>query len=101
MKVLTVGQYVKHYRYGFGLVIQSDNDETSIQFQLHGSKNFVTALMVVEVSDLTPPQDFRNKWIKAASHPSSRWPGANRALQLRTGEKTRRRRKTEEKVSSK
>jgi hypothetical protein len=45
MKILPVGQYVEHYRYGFGLVTQSDDAETCIEFHLHGSKKFVTGLM--------------------------------------------------------
>jgi hypothetical protein len=71
MKILPVGQYVEHYRYGFGLVTQSDDAETCIEFHLHGSKKFVTGLMIVKLSDLTPPKHFRAKWTKTAPAPSS------------------------------
>ena len=67
MNALPKGQYVKHYRYGFGLVIDSSDAETSIAFETHGSKNFVTSLMLVELSDLTPPARFRAKWVPTAS----------------------------------
>ncbi len=63
---LPKGQYVKHYRYGFGLVKDSNDAETSIAFETQGSKNFVTSLMLVELSDLTPPARFRAKWVPTA-----------------------------------
>ena len=66
MTALPKGQYVKHYRYGFGVVTESDAELTSIEFELRGTKRFVTRLMVVELSDLTPPEPFRAKWVKTA-----------------------------------
>ena len=80
MKALPRGQYVKHYRYGFGLITESNDEGTSIEFELHGSKRFVTSLMVVELSDLTPPKQFRAKWIKTESASrSARKGGARKA----------------------
>jgi hypothetical protein len=64
MTALSKGQYVRHYRYGFGLITVSDDEETSIEFESHGIKRFVTKLMVVDPSDLTPPARFRAKWVK-------------------------------------
>jgi hypothetical protein len=61
MKMIPEGQYVKHYRYGMGVVTESDTRQTSIDFDLHGLKRFVTTLMVVELSDLTPPPRVRAK----------------------------------------
>ena len=66
MNALPQGQYVKHYRYGFGVITESDEEGTSIEFELHGQKKFVTSLMVVELSHLTPPKGFRSKWVKTA-----------------------------------
>jgi hypothetical protein len=66
MTALPKGQYIKHYRYGFGVVTESNDEDTSIEFELHGAKKFVTRLMVVELSDLTPPARFRAKWVKQA-----------------------------------
>jgi hypothetical protein len=69
LKALPQGQYIKHYRYGFGVITASDDEGTSIEFEQHGSKKFVTSLMVVELSDLTPPKGFRAKWVKTAPAP--------------------------------
>ena len=56
MKVLPEGQYIKHSQYGFGVVTGSDAERTSIDFDLHGPKKFVTSLMEVELSQETPPK---------------------------------------------
>src|SRR5271169_4582380 len=72
LNALPKGQYIKHYRYGFGLIVGSDDEETSIAFETHGSKNFVTSLMVVELSDLTPPARFRANWVKTTPEPRVR-----------------------------
>jgi hypothetical protein len=50
------GQYVKHEIYGFGLVTESDDDRTSIDFDIYGLKKFVTSLMVVDPAEGTPPK---------------------------------------------
>jgi hypothetical protein len=70
MNVLPIGQYVKHYRYGFGIIVECDAENTSIEFELGGIKKFVTRLMDVELSDFTPPERFRSKWVRTA--PASR-----------------------------
>jgi hypothetical protein len=56
MKALAEGQYVKHFQYGCGVVTESNEDRTSIDFDLHGLKKFVTSLMVVEPADGVPPK---------------------------------------------
>jgi hypothetical protein len=61
MNVIPEGQYVKHYRYGLGVVTESTTQQTSIDFDLHGLRRFVTTLMVVELSNLTPPPRVRAK----------------------------------------
>lgn len=61
MKAIPEGQYVKHYRYGMGVVTESNAKQTSIDFDLHGLKRFVTDLMVVELSSLIPPPRVRAK----------------------------------------
>jgi hypothetical protein len=55
MNALAQGKYVKHGQYGLGVVTQSDAERTSIDFNLHGPKKFVTKLMVVELSNEVPP----------------------------------------------
>ena len=56
MKPLQEGAYVKHFQYGLGVVTQSNSQRTSIDFDLHGPKKFVTSLMVVELAEGKPPR---------------------------------------------
>ena len=49
MKVLRQDQYLKHSQYGLGVVTESNSERTTIDFDLHGKKKFVTSLMVVEL----------------------------------------------------
>ena len=61
MKALSEGQYIKHFQYGNGVITESDPDRTTIDFDLHGIKKFVTTLMVVETAEGTPPKRARAK----------------------------------------
>ena len=61
MKALAEGLYIKHFQYGLGVVTDSDSERTSIDFDLHGLKKFVTSLMVVEPAEGTPPKRARAK----------------------------------------
>ncbi|HEY4683016.1 MAG TPA: hypothetical protein VIH17_07175 [Candidatus Acidoferrales bacterium] len=61
MKALSEGQYIKHFQYGNGVITESDADRTTIDFDLHGIKKFVTTLMVVETAEGTPPKRARAK----------------------------------------
>src|SRR5712692_9125957 len=61
MKALAEGLYVKHFQYGCGVITASDAERTSIDFDLHGPKKFVTSLMVVEPAEGTPPKRPRTK----------------------------------------
>jgi len=49
MQILRQAQYVKHGQYGLGVVTDSNAERTTIDFDLHGLKKFVTQLMVVEL----------------------------------------------------
>jgi hypothetical protein len=42
-------------------VTDSDSERTSIDFDLHGLKKFVTSIMVVEPAEGTPPKRSRAK----------------------------------------
>ncbi|MFN8008856.1 MAG: hypothetical protein U0V70_17895 [Terriglobia bacterium] len=56
MKALAQGQYVKHFQYGCGVITESNEARTSIKFDDHGIKKFVTSMMVVEPAEqLAPP----------------------------------------------
>lgn len=67
MKALQEGQYVRHFQYGLGIVIESDAERTSIDFDLHGPKKFVTGLMTVEPAGDAPPRPARRRARRAGS----------------------------------
>ena len=56
MKGLAEGQYIKHFQYGLGVITETDAERTSIDFDVHGMKKFVTSIMVVEPAEGTPPK---------------------------------------------
>ena len=56
MKALPAGKYIRHFQYGLGVITESDEERTSIDFDIHGPKKFVTSLMVVEPAEGTPPK---------------------------------------------
>jgi hypothetical protein len=62
--ILTAGQYIKHFQYGCGVITESGSDRTTIDFDAHGIKKFVTSLMVVEPADGAPPKRRRAKRVK-------------------------------------
>jgi len=59
MQSLVEGQFVRHAKYGLGVVTQSGPERTSIDFHLHGPKKFATRLMTVELTDEAPPPKLR------------------------------------------
>jgi len=64
LKALAEGAYIKHCQYGLGVVTESNSERTSIDFDVHGMKKFVTSLMVVDAAEGTPPKRRRAKKIK-------------------------------------
>jgi hypothetical protein len=66
VKALTKGLYIKHFLYGLGVITESDEERTSIDFDAHGTKKFVTSLMVVDPAEGTPPKRPRRKRSKKA-----------------------------------
>lgn len=48
------GQHVKHAQYGTGTIVASDEDRTSIDFAEHGTKKFVTSMVVLQVTAEAP-----------------------------------------------
>lgn len=44
------GQRVRHQQYGVGIILASDDDRTSIDFTDHGTKKFVTSMVVLEIT---------------------------------------------------
>jgi len=52
---LVEGRFVRHAKYGLGVVAQSGPERTSIDFHLHGPKKSATRFMTVELTDEAPP----------------------------------------------
>ncbi len=67
MATLETGQYIKHFQYGCGVIVKRDSDRTTIDFDAHGMKIFVTSLMTIEPAEGVPPKRRRAKRVKAAS----------------------------------
>ena len=61
VQVLSMGQQVKHQQYGLGVVTESDTERTSIEFDDHGRKLFVTSLMTAELIGEAPVNPVRPK----------------------------------------
>jgi hypothetical protein len=76
MKGLAEGQYIKHFQYGCGVITETDSDadRTTIDFDLHGVKKFVTSIMVVEPAEGTPPK--RSKRRKKTTSSAKKAEGA-------------------------
>lgn len=66
MKVLPEGTYIKHFQYGLGVITESNAERTSIDFDLHGMKKFITSIAVVELAEGTPPKRRRTRKTKKA-----------------------------------
>jgi len=49
VQILRQAQYLKHEQYGLGVVTTSNAERTTIDFNLHGIKKFVTSLLVAEL----------------------------------------------------
>ena len=71
VKALEEGLYIRHFQYGCGVVTQSDMERTTIDFDSHGLKKFVTSLMVVEPAEGTPPKRSGSKRAKKAGRATS------------------------------
>lgn len=49
MQILDAGQTVRHGQYGVGTVTESDSERTTVEFDDHGMKKFVTSIWSAEV----------------------------------------------------
>jgi len=71
MKALEEGTYIKHFQYGLGVITESNSERTSIDFDLHGMKKFVTSIMVVELAEGTPPKRSKRRKKAATAAPAT------------------------------
>ena len=56
MQTLVEGQTVRHHQYGVGTVTESNNDRTTINFDDHGMKKFVTSMWTAELIGEPPTE---------------------------------------------
>lgn len=56
MQVLAEGQTIRHEQYGLGTVTESNIERTTIDFDSHGVKKFVTSIWTAELVG-EPPAD--------------------------------------------
>jgi hypothetical protein len=56
LHVLSEGQTIRHDQYGLGTVTDSNNERTTIDFDSHGVKKFVTSIWIAELIG-EPPAD--------------------------------------------
>jgi hypothetical protein len=49
MQVLIEGQTIKHEQYGLGVVMESNSERTTVDFDDHGMKKFVTSIWSAEL----------------------------------------------------
>jgi len=65
MEGLLEGHKIKHELYGEGVVTESDEDRTTVDFADHGTKKFVTSLMTCEIIGEAPKRKARGRRRKA------------------------------------
>jgi hypothetical protein len=56
VQTLVEGQAIKHEQYGTGVVTESNNERTTIDFDNHGLKKFVTSIWTAELIGEPPAQ---------------------------------------------
>jgi hypothetical protein len=54
VNVLEEGQTIRHEQYGIGTVTESNTERTTIEFDNHGLKKFVTSMWTAEVIGDSP-----------------------------------------------
>ena len=64
MQARAAGEYIKHGQYGCGVIKESNPSRTTIDFDEHGIKLFVTSLMMVEAAEGVPPKRKRVRRVK-------------------------------------
>ena len=74
MQVLKKRQYLSHNQYGRGVVSESNAERTTIDFELHGVKKFVTDLMQCELLAGQAPARVPVAKLKARKPAGSRKP---------------------------
>jgi hypothetical protein len=71
VQILAEGQAVRHDQYGMGVVTESNTERTTIDFDNHGVKKFVTSIWVAELigeppAEKAPKRRGRRRAVKKA-----------------------------------
>ena len=56
MQILVEGQAIRHEQYGMGTVTESNTERTTIDFDNHGLKKFVTSIWSAELIGEPPTE---------------------------------------------
>jgi hypothetical protein len=56
VQILEEGQAIRHDLYGLGVVTESNNERTTIDFEDHGLKKFVTSIWNAELIGEPPAE---------------------------------------------
>ena len=56
MHILSEGQTIRHGQYGLGTVTESNTERTTIDFEDHGMKKFVTSMWSAELIGEPPAE---------------------------------------------
>ena len=56
MQILVEGQTIRHHQYGVGTVTESNIERTTIDFDDHGMKKFVTSMWTAELIGEPPTE---------------------------------------------
>lgn len=56
MQILSEGQTIRHEQYGIGIVTESNTERTTIDFEDHGLKKFVTSIWSAELIGEAPAE---------------------------------------------
>ncbi len=67
MKSMPVSSRINHQKYGLGVISEVDPQYTTIEFDNHGKKKFVTDIVSLESSDEPPPKRRRGGRKKATT----------------------------------
>jgi len=56
---LKPGQYIHHFKYGNGTIVERDDERITIDFDTAGTKKFVTSLAACEAAEGEAPKKKR------------------------------------------
>jgi len=82
VQAMQEGQTIKHEVYGMGIVMASDQERTTVDFEDHGQKLFITSMMTAELigeAPATPPKAKRRRKATTAAKAAKKAAAASRS----------------------